>query len=100
MNIYSAPWELDPQPSFVMVMSSLVFIIHWYHLVFSCGCLGRDFFSDHLNNLLTDDLIVKVKTFKACNKLTRVHYIMSRDLLRLFLTVMLEKILKFFNLFK
>ena len=56
-------------------------------------CLSIDFSPYHLNNLLSNNLIVQIETLKASNKLPGVRNMILRDLFRFFFTVMLEKVL-------
>ena len=98
VDIDCAPWELDPQPSLVVIMSGLVFVIHRDHLMFPSCCLGRNFFPNHLDDLFSDDFIVKIEAFQAGNQLARVHNHMLWDLFGLLLPIVLEQVLEFFYL--
>jgi hypothetical protein len=60
---------LHPKPSLVVIVSGWILIIHWNHLVFFGWSLCHNLLANHLNDLLTDDLIVQVKAFKAGNQL-------------------------------
>lgn len=65
-----------------------------------CRGLGINLFSNHLDNLLTDNLVIQVESFQACNKLTRVGDLVFRYLLGILLTIMKEEVLKFLDLFQ
>jgi hypothetical protein len=68
--------------------------------VFFSRCLGVDLFSDHLNDLLTDNFIVQVESLETRNQLTGVGYVIFGDFLGIFFAVMYEQVLKLFNLFQ
>jgi len=67
VDINGAPGELNPQPSFVVIVSSAIFINPRNHLMFFGRGLRHHFFSYHLDDLLSNDVIVKVKALQASN---------------------------------
>jgi len=69
MHIDSAPGELDPEPSLVVVVSGAFLVIHRNHLVLLCLVLGVHLLADHVNDLLSHNSVVKVETLEASNQL-------------------------------
>ena len=69
MHIDSAPGELDPEPSLVVVVSGTFLVIHRNHLVFLCLVLSVHLLADHVNDLLSHNSVVKVESLKASNQL-------------------------------
>jgi hypothetical protein len=90
VNINCTPRELNPQPSFVVIMSSAIFINHWNHLMLFSWCLRHDFLSNHLNNLLSNDIIVQIESLQASNQLARSSDLISDSNCSLIFSIMLE----------
>lgn len=83
MDINSAPWELNPEPSFVVIMSCSFFIHHLKTPHLLCLTLSAHLFANQVNNLLSNYIIVNVKTSQACDKLTACLVLGERCLINL-----------------
>jgi len=65
VDINGAPGELNPQPSFVVIVSCTIFINHRNHLMFFGRGLRHHLFSYHQDYLFSNDVIVKVETLQT-----------------------------------
>ena len=68
--------------------------------MFFCRSLRHHFFSYHLDDLLSNDVIVKVKALQACNKLARCADLIFNSYCGLVFSIMLEEALQFLNFFE
>jgi len=65
VDINGTPGELHPQPSFVVIVSSTIFINDGNHLMLFCRGLRHHLFSYHQDDLFSNDVIVEIETLQA-----------------------------------